>query len=44
MENLSNTLDEAVIEFNKSQLASFENSILDKRLEHDKMITLAETG
>ena len=44
MENLSDVLDENIIEYNKDQLRSFENSILDKRLEHDKVITLAETG
>ena len=43
MENLSSVLDETVMEQNKAQLANLENSILDKRLEHDKIVNLAET-
>ena len=43
MENLSNVLGESVMTHNKNQLASLENSILDKRLEHDKIVNLAET-
>lgn len=43
MENLSSVLDESVLEENKTHLAKLENSILDKRLEHDKIVNLAET-
>ena len=43
MENLSDVLDNSVMEHNKAQLSSLENSILDKRLEHDRIVNLAET-
>ena len=43
LDDMSDILDETIIDFNKTQLSALENAILDRRLEHDKVINLSET-
>ena len=43
LDDMCDMLDDTVIEFNKTQLSALENAILDRRLEHDKVVNLSET-